>query len=384
MSAEGADLPEAAWWVAITTLPEVGPIRLTTLQDRWPGPEAWDRILAGTACREPALAEKLGPRAGGIGATWRDAARTTSVSAVWERHAGAGVDVALRGDARYPEPFTADLEPPGVLFAKGEPSCLDGPRVGVVGTRQASRYGREIAYELGADLARAGVRVVSGLALGIDGAAHRGALAAGRSGPAAPPVGVVAGGLDVVYPPDHAGLYRQVAEHGLLLSEAPLGQRPQKWRFPARNRLIAALSDVLVVVESPAKGGALLTAGEMLERGRTTFAVPGSVRAPCAEGTLNLLFEGASICRGAADVLDALGLEPGGRRGPAGTRLSSPPAEQAVLDALGWQPATLEQLAVRSGLELIDLAGAVGRLEAEGSVVSDGGWFERVAIKEST
>lgn len=377
------DLPEAAWWVAVTTLPEVGPKRLHMLRAKWSGPEAWDRILSGTAGHDPDVAQAIGPRAEAVASGWRAAAQAASVEQIWQRHVDAGIGVVISGDPHFPEPFTVDIEPPDILFYKGDLACLDGPRVGVVGTRKASRYGREVAHELGFDLARAGVRVVSGLALGIDGAAHRGALAAGQSGLAAPPIGVVAGGLDVVYPPDHAGLYRQVAEGGVLLSEAPLGQRPQKWRFPARNRLIAALADVLVVVESPLKGGSLLSAEEAANRGRTLFAVPGSVRSPGAAGTHQLLHEGACLCRDADDVLLELGLQPGGRRGPPGARLAPPPADQAVLDAIGWTPATLEQIAVRADLPLVDLAAAVSRLEAAGRLVCDEGWFEQVTGEEA-
>ncbi len=373
------DLPEAAWWVAVSTLPEVGPKRLHTLRAKWSGPEAWDRILSGTAGHDPGVAQAIGFRADAITSGWRAAAQAASVSQIWQRHLGAGIGVALIEDRDFPEPFFADIEPPDVLFSKGDLACIDGPRVGVVGTRKASRYGREVAHELGFDLARAGVRVVSGLALGIDGAAHRGALAAGQSGLAAPPIGVVAGGLDVVYPPDHTGLYREVAERGVLLSEAPLGQRPQKWRFPARNRLIAALADALVVVESPLKGGSLLSADEAATRGRTVFAVPGSVRSPGAAGTHKLLYDGAQLCRDADDVLLELGIQPGGRRGPPGARLARSPADQSVLDAVGWTPATLEQIAVRANLPLVDLAAAVSRLEAAGRLVCDDGWFEQVA-----
>ncbi len=383
----GAELPDAAWWVAVTTLPEVGPSRLRVLMASGAGRQVWARLVDGSIVDDREVAAALGSRRPAIVAGWRSAAGRTSVAELWRRHRGLGV--AIHGDASFPEAFVDDPEPPGVLFSTGrsDPTAvLDGPRVGVVGTRRASRYGLDVAYELGRDLALAGVRVVSGLALGIDGAAHRGALAAARaagSDRVGPPVGVVAGGLDVVYPPRHADLFRQVAEAGVLLSEAPLGQRPQRWRFPARNRLIAALSDVLVVVESPSRGGSLLTAAEMADRGRTVCAVPGSVRAPSAAGTLQLLVDGAQPCRGADDVLLELHLQPGGRRGPAGARVAPPPADQAVLEALGWAPATLEELAVRSGLALVDLAASLTRLEAEGWVVHTAGWYERSARPEA-
>src|SRR5206468_9052462 len=154
--------------------------------------------------------------------------------AMWQPHVRAGVAVLLPGSPGFLPELAADLDPPAVLIARGEVGALDGRWVGIVGTRRASRCGREVAYELGRDLAAEGVRVVSGLALGIDGAAHRCALAAGPGGP---PVGVVGSGLDVVYPRSHAALWDDVATHGLLLSEAPLRARPEPWRFPVRNRV---------------------------------------------------------------------------------------------------------------------------------------------------
>ena len=207
-----------------------------------------------------------------------------------------------------------------------------------------------MAHELGRELAAAGVAVVSGLAAGIDGAAHRGALAAG----AAPPVGVVAAGLDVVYPPHQSELWQAVAAAGLLLSEAPPGARPERWRFPARNRIIAALADVVVVVESHARGGSMHTVDEADRRGRDVFAVPGSVRNPAAAGTNALLAEGrAPAC--SADRRAGGARPRGGPRPPAPPTGARPPTRPtaSVLDRLGWEPATLDQLVLRTGVDLI-------------------------------
>jgi DNA processing protein len=258
---------------------------------------------------------------------------------------------------------------------------LDGPRVAVVGTRRCTRYGRDVAFELGRDLAARGVAVVSGLALGIDASAHAGALEAGGR----PPVAVVATGLDVVYPRRNGPLWRQVAARGLLLSEYPLGVPPLPWRFPARNRLVAALADVLVVVESHARGGSLYTVEEAARRDRPVMAVPGSVRSAASRGALDLLADGCPPVRDVDDVLTALGLssrvvgdgpDPVPGPLPGGTSLDD--GQLAVLDALGDEPATLEHLAVRTGQPMEQLAGALYHLGGLGVVVEEAGWYERV------
>jgi DNA processing protein len=245
--------------------------------------------------------------------------------------------------------------------------------VAVVGTRRCTRYGREVAAELGEGLAAAGVAVVSGLALGIDAAAHVGALRGG-----APPIAVVGCGLDVVYPRANRGLWQQVAATGVVLGEWPLGVAPVAWRFPARNRLIAALADVVVVVESHDRGGSLSTVAEAARRDRPVMAVPGPVRSPASAGANRLLADGCAPVCGLDDVLVALGLSPGRRR-PARERRPAPDADGAVvLDALGWQAASLEQLAVRTGLRIGALVVALERLRVLGWIDARDGWFERI------
>jgi DNA processing protein len=275
--------------------------------------------------------------------------------------------------------LATDPEPTAVVFLRGHRSVLDGPRVAVVGTRNCTRVGRDIARELGHGLAAAGVRVVSGLALGIDGASHRGALDAGGHRGVAPPVAVVAGGLDIVYPRRHLELQREVERRGLVVSEAPLGTPPEPWRFPARNRIIAALAQAVVVVESREVGGSMHTADEALERGIPVLAVPGGVRSRASSGTNLLLAEGATPARDVDDVLAVLGLA--GRRpacSPVGTALE--PADRRLcelLDAMGGEAVTFEQLVVRTGMALAPLARLVADLESQGWVCRTGGWLER-------
>ena len=214
--------------------------------------------------------------------------------------------MVVLGRPGYPEGLAEDPLPPPVLFGRGSWSAMASPSVAIVGTRHATVGGMEVAAALGSDLAAAGVTIVSGLAKGIDGAAHRGALSV-DGGP--PPVAVVGSGLDVVYPRCNHGLWEAIAERGLLCSEGPPGTRPAAHRFPARNRILAALADVVVVVESRVRGGSLLTVSEAQQRGVPVMAVPGSVRSPASEGTNLLLVDGAPPAVDALDVLVALGLE---------------------------------------------------------------------------
>lgn len=370
----GGELPAEAWALALAGLGEMGPARLVALlTDRDPA-RTFALVRAGRAHRGPAGAQ-LGAGGAALAARWARELEGVDVAALWHRHVAAGVGVAVRGAASYPQVFVDDPHPPALVIWRGQIDALDGPRAAVVGTRDCTGHGHRSAYALGHDLARAGVRVVSGLALGIDGAAHAGALDAG----AAPPIAVVGSGLDVPYPRRNTGLWHRVAAAGWLLTEHPLGTSPSAWHFPARNRLIAAVADVVVVVESHGSGGALLTVREAQARGRTVLAVPGPLGSPASVGTNDLLADGAEVCRDAADVLVALGLRSATRGRAVDHRAPPDEAGRRVLDELGWRPAAAEQLLARTGWSLAALAITLDHLEADGWVARRGGWYERVA-----
>ncbi|MFL6205770.1 MAG: DNA-processing protein DprA [Acidimicrobiales bacterium] len=326
---------------------------------------------------------KVGPRrlaellAGpGAEAAWREVGGDAGADpeATYARHRDAGVHVLVPGDGRYPDALAQDQEHPALLFAQGDLGALGDARVAIVGTRRCTGAGAGIARELGRELTDAGVTVVSGLALGIDGAAHRGVLEAGGR-----PVGVVGSGLDVVYPSKHRDLWARVAHDGVLLSEAPLGARPEPWRFPARNRIIAALAHLVVVVESHAAGGAMLTVKEAADRDVPVMAVPGSIRSASSAGTNQLIAEGCAPVLDATDVMVALGLTAASRAVAADARRPPPPAGKVVLEAFDWEPVTLEHLATRTGMRLPDLAVALEELLAGGWVTVAGGWYERAS-----
>ena len=368
-------LPDEAFLAALLSLEDMGPNRIAAvLRGRSPE-QAWLGAQRDGLRSDKGVVAATGSKGAALRGVWSTTARDLDVETAWARYLDLDIGVSAFGRPSYPAAFLDDPEPPAVVFHRGDLGQLGGARVGIVGTRRCTRLGREFAVELGAGLAEAGVSVVSGLALGIDAAAHRGLLEAGG----APPIAVVGSGLDVVYPKQNRGLWETVAERGLLLSEAPLGSVPARWRFPARNRLIAALSDVLVVVESHVKGGSLSTVYEALERDRPVLAVPGPVRSAASVGTNRLLVDGAQACCGVDDVLAALGLTAGVRRPTIDPRVAPAPNAQAVLDGLGWQPASLDHIVLASGLEVGQAAAAIEELIDKRWVARSGGWIERTS-----
>jgi DNA processing protein len=351
-------LPEEAYAAALASLPLVGPSTLRSLLGSDPPSLAWTRQSNGS---DPGL---------------------DFVTEVWERHGRLGISVLRPGHPSYPTRLAKGPQAPAVLFCLGDPAALSAvATVALVGTRAPTRYGIGVAAQLAADLSAAGVSVVSGLALGIDGAAHEGACGAG-----APPIGVVAGGLDTPYPSRHARLWSRVAEQGVIVSESPAGVRTEKWRFPVRNRLLAALSDVVVVVESRHLGGSRHTVSAALDRDIPVGAVPGSIRSPTSEGTNALLADGAFPVCSAADILVALSLKgagvptvpAAGVRGESPRRLPRAGRERQVYDALSYDAASLDELARLTGLDFSALCGTLEGLAQAGLARDTGGWWERI------
>lgn len=362
--------------VALTTLaglPSISPWRLRRLLWHHRPTEAYDLLRSGAELH-PMVHRALSADA--LRAL-RDEARQAVPGQVLERCARTGVDVVPLGDARYPPVLAVDAEAPVVLFVRGDPDVCAARRVAVVGTRNATCAGRATAAELGQHLAEHGVTVVSGLARGIDGSAHRGVRAA-RSGPSTGrPAGVVANGLDRPYPRQHTELWHWVAEAGVLLSEWPPGSAPAPWRFPLRNRIIAALAEVAVVVESRDRGGSLITARAAADRGVPVMAVPGSPRIRAASGVNGLIRDGAHPVTTLDDVLSLLGLAGAGQgRLPFDTR--RPPDEfgQRVLAHCSSEPATLDMLVAALGCTVTEAALAATRLVHDRWLVEAGGWFE--------
>jgi DNA processing protein len=357
--------------VVLAGLPDVTPARLRALLRRWPDPvEALAAVARGAtaSCFDP-------PVPAGLLHDWRaladDAQRLDSVGVTLRDRR---TRVVLATDPDFPIDTDVIPDHPALLLAEGDRlDALAAPRVAIVGTRAATPHGLDDARCLAADLCAAGVTVVSGMAIGIDAAAHRGALDAGGM-----TVGVVATGLDIEYPRRHRSLYAEVRTSGLVVGESAFGTRPEPRRFPVRNRIIAAIADITVVVEATARGGARITAEHALRYGRDVFAVPGSRRNPSAEGCNELIRDGAHPLLRNDDVLLRLGCTPGSRRGPE-AESAPPPLEgdsARVLAAFCGEPATPDQLAHRCGLAVGAVALALCTLARDHRARSVGGrWW---------
>lgn len=377
---------EEASVAAMASFPGIGPGALLALLHNRTPLEAW-ALLARSGNGHVGLEGAKGWHK--HLSAWSRLARRSDLALVQRRLVHLGVRCTWLGAADYPSVLAGDPQPPPALFWRGDLGLLSAQCVALVGTRRPTPSGLSAAFELGRDLAACGVVVVSGLAVGIDGAAHRGALA----GAGGATVGVAASGLDLPYPKRHAGLWEEVGRRGVLISEAAPGTPAQAWRFPVRNRIIAALSQILVVVESHAKGGSLLSVEAALARGRDVRAVPGPVQSPASAGTNALIYDGAGIVRHAGDILDALGrlearpspdpekarghraLSTGGQR-PEVAGLS--PRARRVLAAMGYRPQSLNQVVCRAGLGVDQVVVALEELLGAGWVDLEAGWWTRL------
>ncbi|MCP5026473.1 MAG: DNA-protecting protein DprA [Actinomycetia bacterium] len=365
-------IPIDAHLVALLALPGMGPARLQCLLKVEPNPaQLWHRLGRGWPGSRPPIPDVV-VKADQIWTRWVEGARELDLDEVWGRLERHAIGATILGGAAYPHRLAADLDPPVVLFFQGRLDLIASPLVAIVGTRRCSRYGHDVARRMGHDLAAAGVTVVSGLAAGIDGAAHHGCLEAGGV-----PVGVVAAGLDIAYPRRHAQLHRDVARQGVLLGEVPPGVAPDRWRFPARNRIIAALADAVVVVESGLTGGSLHTVAEALRRDLPVLAVPGPVGAPSSAGTNRLLAEGAGLVTNADDVLLVIGRTPADLSGRAAAVPVPEGVEGRVLELVPWRAVSIDDVCARSGLPVREALDVIDRLIMAGHLARTGGFLER-------
>jgi DNA processing protein len=329
-----------------------------------------ERIATGApGSRSPELLRLSNEDLAAVAAPSASARVLAAIAAVPERRleqelAAAECWGCCRHDGRYPAALRDAADAPWALIGRGDPALLEGLRpegvVTVVGARRASAYGREVARELARELAAAGLVVVSGLAFGIDACAHRGALEGGLT------FAVLGCGADVAYPAAHRSLWRQICERGLVLSELPPGTGAWRWTFPARNRIMAALAGMTVVVEAAERSGSLITADLAADLGRDLGAVPGPVGSRLSAGTNGLLAGGACVVRDAQDVLDAM-LGAGARRiERAGPPLD--PVQLGALAALEEGAETCDAVATALGLGGAEAAAALAGLEALGYV----------------
>lgn len=332
-------------------------------------PGAWQSVAGARTAR--AMATEPEGWAALLDTTWS-----------WLQDSPGDRAIVTLGDDDYPAALLQTADPPCLLYATGridQLHTLQATRtLAVVGSRNPTPQGRLNAHAFADTLAQAGLCIVSGLALGVDGAAHEGALAGAGAGASQPAtVAVVGTGLDRVYPKQHLPLARQIAERGLILSEYPLGTPPLAENFPRRNRIISGLAQGTLVVEAALESGSLITAKQALEQGREVFAIPGSIHSPQSKGCHTLIRQGAKLVESAQDVLEELRVPDPFVQVPLA--LDTPPADRGLLAMLGHDPTSLDALQARSGLGTAHLQAELLDLELAGQVERlPGGLFQRL------
>jgi DNA processing protein len=360
--------PGLASWLQLALTPGLGP---TTLQ----------RLLRQFGLPQAVLARKRGELAalaapGALAALDSESvAQAVARALAWA--AESNHHIVTLADETYPKLLLEIPDPPALLYARGRIELLQRTALAIVGSRNATPQGESNAASLAKALSDAGFVIVSGLALGIDAAAHRGGLAGASS-----TVAVLGTGIDVVYPSRNAALAAEIAERGLLVSEFPLGTAPAGQNFPRRNRLISGLARGCLVVEAALASGSLITARAAAEQGRDVFAMPGSIHAPLAKGCHALIKSGAKLVESADDVLTELsGFRPSGYAST--TREPAPDADRGLLAHMGHDPVDVDSLCTRAGLSAEQVCSELLRLELDGRVAAlPGGLYQRLEKRE--
>lgn len=361
-------MDEVAFWVGFNLVPGIGPKRTRLLLDCF-----GDLARAWSANASELAAAGLDKRS--IKSLAETRAKV-SLEDEMTRIRNAGISVLTWSDAEYPRLLREIPGTPPLLYVRGEILPRDELAVAVVGTRKASTYGREVAQMLVRDLAACGVTVVSGLARGIDSAAHRAALdAGGRT------LAVLGSGVDVIYPSENRSLARRIAEHGALISEYPLGTKPDARNFPPRNRIISGLALGTLVIEAGKRSGALLTVRHALEQGRDVFAVPGNILAAGSRGVNALIREGAKPVVDAGDILQELNLNMVTEFVEAREILPDSDTEAMLLRHLTAEPLHVDELARRTGMAISDVNSTLILMELKGQVRHLGG-MNYAAVRE--
>lgn len=331
--------------VRLTLVPGLGPRMQRALLDRFGSGTA----VLNASTNDLRSVAGIGPK---IATAITDADTRAAAESMLDRCREAGVDLLVEGADDYPTRLAEIFDPPPLLYARGRFEPRDEIAVGIVGARRCTVYGRRLAGKLAGGLARAGVTVVSGLARGIDGVAHRAALEAGGR-----TIAVLATGVNNIYPPEHAELALDVVDRGVVLSESPLDQAALPGMFPQRNRLIAGLSLGVIIVEATRTSGSLHTARHAMEQGRSVLAVPGPVDSLASEGCHDLIRDGAILCRGVDDVLEALGPLPTPVDSEPAERIRDPreltltDQERAILNLVDTQPKHVDEVIRGTALE---------------------------------
>ena len=347
------------YWVSLTRIAGLGPKKFETLAGSFESMEAvWH-----------ANARELADAGLDRGAAQSIAEARPSIDPdeEMEKLERAGVKAISRISPEYPSAMGETFDPPAVLYVRGEIRDTDERSVAVIGTRSPTTYGTEVTRRLAGDLARNQVTVVSGLARGVDGTAHQAALdAGGRT------IAVLGSGLDTIYPAEHVSLAREIVEHGALVSEFPLGTRPDARNFPRRNRIISGLTLGTVVVEAPFKSGAMLTVEHAVQQNRDVFAVPGPIMSETSSGTNWLIQQGAKLVTEVSDILDELNIVVLGDQFPLETVSVDNEVEKKLIDAIAAEPSHIDDVTRATGLASSLVASTLSLLELKGLVRQTG------------
>jgi len=364
-------------WLTLHLVPGIGPGMCARLVDHFGSPR---EVLAAdppALLRVPGFGKKMLAALAGQFASGQAADEAAKEE---ERARQLGIDLITLDDPAYPALLRTIHQPPVILYVKGVAAALDSPGLGVVGSRAATSYGREVAGRLSYSLAQHGFTIISGLALGIDTEAHRGALAAGGR-----TVAVLGCGLDIVYPASNRDLFDAIPEAGALVSEYPLGTQPDGFRFPARNRIISGLGLGVVVVEAAKKSGSLITAEHALEQGREVFAIPGRVDSFKSAGTHGLLKQGAKLVQTVDDILEELPFVKTEKSSDnsllseeRGDGPALAPDEEVVYRVLEVYPKTIDEIVRATAFQPQKVNGLLLHMELKGVVdVLPGGSYKR-------
>jgi DNA processing protein len=365
----GEKMEERAYWVGLNLVKGIGAVRFRKLLDHfgdvrsaWEAhPEQWQAIGIPEKVVEQFTATR----------------RSASLEKIWEDLQSQDISLITWQDNDYPVRLKKIETPPPVLYQRGEILDEDQWAIAVVGTRRVTAYGKQVAEDVASFLARNGVTVVSGMALGVDSIAHRAALdAGGRT------IAVLGSGVDTIYPPENRGLAQEIIGRGALISDYALGTPPEAGNFPPRNRIISGLSIAVVVVEAGKRSGALITANFAADQGREVFAVPGKIYAPQSMGPNRLIRDGAHPLLSPEDLLEALNLTMVTEHRTARVVLPEDATEAALFNVLNFEPMHVDEVGMRSGLPIEKVTATLALMELKG-MVRQVGSMQYVAVRES-
>lgn len=357
------------YWIGFNLVKGIGAVRFQSLIDYFGQPQiAWQ--APPEALREAGLSSKVVENLIKVRSS-------VSLEQMWDRIHAQGIAILTWNDEKYPRRLKEITQPPPVLYVRGDLTPEDEWAVAIVGTRRMTAYGRQVTEEIAGTLARSGVTVISGLARGVDAAAHQAALnSGGRT------IAVLGSGVDRIYPAENRRLAEQIIDQGTVISDYAPGTPPEASNFPPRNRIISGLSMAVVVTEAGQRSGALITAAFAADQGRDVFAVPGNIMSPQSRGTNRLVQDGAHLLLKPQDVLEVLDLTMITEHRAARIALPANAVEAQLYESLGHEPLHIDEIRARTDISIETVTATLALMELKGMVRQVGG-MNYVAVRES-